>query len=113
MLRNAEILQPQLLRRRRHFLERVMPVARGGVAMKCAAQIFFLDQSRQRVFFGGFEFAVVFAQLRRNKIKTESAIKFRFVARPAEFSPPSLFRFCRPDRAAAARADIHSMSSRV
>ena len=39
--------RPELLRRRGHFLERVVPVARGGVAMKSAAQIFALDQARQ------------------------------------------------------------------
>ena len=31
---DAEILQAELLRRRDHFLERIVTIARGGMAMK-------------------------------------------------------------------------------
>ncbi len=44
---DAEILQAELLRRRGHFFQRIAAVARGGMAMKRAAQIFRLDQSGQ------------------------------------------------------------------
>src|SRR4029077_16127134 len=47
VVRNAEILEAQLLRRRRHFLERIAAVARRGVAMKSAAEVFRFDQTRQ------------------------------------------------------------------
>src|SRR4051812_32379716 len=47
VIRDAEILQTELLRRRRHFFERVMSIARISVAMKCSAQIRELDQARQ------------------------------------------------------------------
>jgi len=44
------------------------------------AKVFLLDESRERVAFRRFELAEVFAQLRRDKVKTESAVKFGLVA---------------------------------
>ena len=82
VLGDAKIFEAKFLRRPRHFLECVVPVARDGVTMKCAAQIFPLDQARQRMFFRRVEFAGVFAQLRRNEIEIERAIKSSFVANP-------------------------------
>ena len=79
MIGDAEILQAELLRRRGHFLEGIAAIARAGVTMKCAAQIFRLDQARQASFGGGFDFAAIFAQLRRNEIEIERTIKLRFI----------------------------------
>ena len=84
--------KPELLRRRRHFLERIAAVARAGVAMKSAAQIFRLEQARQAPFRGRFDFAAIFAQLRRHEIEPERAIEFRFVADLRDFAA-ALFAF--------------------
>ena len=82
---DAEILQAELLRRRGHFLERIVAVARGGVAMESAAQIFRFDQARQRSRGGGLELAAVLAQLRRDVIEIERAIQVRLLANCRDF----------------------------
>ena len=74
MFGDSEVLQAEGLRGFRHFFERVVPVARHRVAMKRAAQIFVLNSLRQRMFFGGLEFAAVLTQLRRNEIEVERAV---------------------------------------
>src|SRR2546430_12638810 len=71
-----------------------MAVARSRVAMKCAPQVFLLDQFRKGMFFRSFKFAAIFTQLRRNEIEIESAIKFGLIAHLRNFLCPSfLFRF--------------------
>src|SRR5207302_4980169 len=57
---DAEIFQPQFLRGSRHFFDGIVSVTRSGVTMKRAPQVFLLDQLRQRMFLGSFEFAPVF-----------------------------------------------------
>src|SRR5437870_6581603 len=70
-----------------------MAVARSRVAMKCAPQVFLLDQFRKGMFFRSFKFAAIFTQLRRNEIEIESAIKFGLIAHLRNFLCPSfLFR---------------------
>ena len=51
MIGDPEIFQPEFLRGFGHFFERIVTVARDGVAMKRAAQIFLLDQFRQGMLF--------------------------------------------------------------
>ena len=80
VLGDAEVFEAKRLRGLRHFLKGIVTVARGGVTMESAAQIFFLDQARQRMIGRRFKFAAIFAQLRRNKIEIEGAIKFHFIA---------------------------------
>ena len=98
---DAEILQAELLRRRGHFLERVVAVARGGVAMECAAQIFRLDQARQA-------FPRPRPRIRRNSRAAPAGCN-RDRARdkdplprgPPEFSPRALFASCAAASAGA------------
>ena len=75
MIGDAEILEAELLRGGRHFLEGIAAVTRGRVAMKSAAQIFRFEQARQASRGRRLEFAAVFAQLRRDVIQTERAIE--------------------------------------
>ena len=91
MVGDAEILQAEFLRRVRHLRERAAAVAGGGVTMKGAAQIFLLDQARQAPFRGGFEFAGIFAQLRRDVIQPKSAVEFGLFANFWELPPRSSF----------------------
>ena len=89
-----EILQPEFLGGFGHFFECIVTVARNRMAMKRAAQIFLLDQFRQRVLFGRFEFAAVLSQLRRNEIEIDRAIQIGFIAHLWNFLQRSfLFRF--------------------
>ena len=44
---DAKIFEAKFLRGCYHFLERIVPVAGGGMAMKGAAQVLQLDQARQ------------------------------------------------------------------
>jgi hypothetical protein len=76
---DAEILQAELFRGGGHLFERIAPVARGGVTMKRAAQIFLLDQARQSTFRRRFEFAAVFTQLRLDVVEAEGAIQLRLI----------------------------------
>ena len=71
---DAEIIQTELLRGFRHFFETVVTIAGAGVAMKCAAQIFLLDQLWDGMFLGGFKFTAIFPQLWRNEIEINRAI---------------------------------------
>ena len=46
VLGDAEVFEAKRLRGLRHFLKGIVTVARSGVTMESAAQIFFLDQAR-------------------------------------------------------------------
>ena len=56
-----------------------MAVARARVAVKGAAQIFRFEQARQAPCRRRLDFAAILAQLRRNEIKIERTIEFRFI----------------------------------
>src|SRR5207248_10545014 len=78
LIGDANIFEAKFLRGRDHFLEGIVSVAGGSMAMKGAAQVLQLDQARQFSRLCRFEFAAIFAQLRRNEIESESAIETRF-----------------------------------
>ncbi len=77
---DPQIFEAEFLRGFGHLFERIVTIARSRVAMKRAAQIFLLDQFRQRVLFGRFELAAVLSQLRRNEIEIDRAIQIGFIA---------------------------------
>src|SRR5215216_5738240 len=56
---DSEILESQFLCSARHLFDGVVPVARSGVTMKCAAQIFLFNEFWQRMVFSGFEFTPI------------------------------------------------------
>jgi len=80
VVRDPEILEPEFLRRRRHFFQRIAPVTGSGMAMKCPAQIFRLEQAWKFPSRRGLKFAAVLAQLWRDVIEIEGAIEIGFLA---------------------------------
>src|SRR5439155_23738199 len=75
---DANIFEAKFLRRRDHFLEGIVSVGGGSMAMKGAAQVLQLDPARQFSRLCRYEFAAIFAQLRRNEMESESAQETRF-----------------------------------
>ena len=59
MVCDPEVLESQLLCSFRHLLDGVVPVACGCVTMKCAAQVFLLNEFWQRMVLSGFEFTPI------------------------------------------------------
>ena len=60
VISDTEILQPEFAGGFGHFFECIVTVACHRVAMKRAAQIFFLDELWQGMLFGRFKLAAVF-----------------------------------------------------
>src|SRR6185437_6932513 len=59
MVCNSEVLESHFLCGVRHLFDGVVPVARSGVTMKCAAQVSLFNEFWQRMVLGGFEFTPV------------------------------------------------------
>ena len=68
------IFVAQILRRQRHFLDRVLAVARRGVHLQVAANVIQLDQIGQAMLGGRVDFARVFAQFRRNVVEAQLGV---------------------------------------
>ena len=62
VIRDAKVFEAQLHRFLGHFLQRVMTIRRGGVIVKCPAKVRELDQARQLMLCGRFNFTTVFPQ---------------------------------------------------
>src|SRR5438552_18041737 len=69
MICDPEVLESQLLCSFRHLLDGVVPIACGCVTMKCAPQVFLLNEFWQRMVLSGFEFTPILSYFRRFKIE--------------------------------------------
>ena len=79
MVGDAEVLQAEVHRFIGHGFERVVAVGGGGVVVEGAAKLGEFDEPRQRVFGGGFDFAAVLAEFRRDEIEAERAVDIGFL----------------------------------
>ena len=80
MVRDCDIGVAKCLRCCSHFLDRIFSVARGCVHLQIALHVFTLEQVRQFVPFGGFDFAAVFAKFWRNVVELQLGVDFLFRA---------------------------------
>src|SRR6266542_813998 len=59
MVCDPEVLESQVLCTFRHLFDRVVPIACSRMTMKCAAQVFLLNEFWQRMLLGGFELSPI------------------------------------------------------
>ena len=78
MIGDGDVLVAQRAGGLGHFFERGAAVGFGGVHVQVAADVGELDQLGQAAFERGFDFAAVFAQLRRNPGQAERLVDFLF-----------------------------------
>jgi len=71
---------PSFPRGFRHFLNGALSIARRGMHVQIALDIFAAHQVRQAVLLGGFDLTRVFADFRRNEIQLELGVNFFFCA---------------------------------
>ena len=63
-----------------HFFDGVFSIAGGGVHLEVALDVAEFDELGEFVFFGGFDFAGVFAQFGRDEVEAELGVNFFFGA---------------------------------
>ena len=79
MVGDAEVLEAEFHGGVRHFFEGIFAVARGGMAVEGAADVFELDDIRQRAVFRGFDLSIIFAEGGVDVGEAEGFVEFCFV----------------------------------
>ena len=75
MIGDAEVLQPQIERGAGHLKQRVLPVARRGMAVEGAPEIAPLDEVREFSRFGGGNLPLILTEFGRNEIEIERLVE--------------------------------------
>src|SRR5689334_19550279 len=78
MIRDPEVLQPEVHRFIGHFFEGVMAVGSGGVVVESASEVLQFDKAGKGAVHSGLDLATVLAELRWDECETKCTVNIGF-----------------------------------